>query len=85
MRWASERATDTAETLIHRLSINVSAVSTTRAERHFATDADLGHNGVVKTVQAPPAEVAVEVDARTRDRVARLLMELGPVTAAASS
>ncbi len=42
---------------------------------------DLGHNGVVETTgtlqRAPQG-----VDARTRDRVARLLLELGPSTAA---
>src|SRR5690242_3149387 len=56
----------------------------------FDGAADLGHTGVVKTASAPSVthlglagpRSADTIDARTRDRVTQLLIELGPSTAA---
>ncbi len=52
----------------------------------FAVRPDIGKTGVVKTIGQLPVEphiVASTGDGRTREAVARLLMEQGPVTAAA--
>ena len=52
----------------------------------LAGSADLRHTGVVKTASRQPGMVlprsADAIDARTRDRVTQLLIELGPCTAA---
>ncbi len=61
----------------------------TPAGWRFAVAADIGKTGVVKTagpadpVDVRPLEGASTGDGRTREAVARLLMEQGPVTAAA--
>ncbi|WP_300019664.1 ArsR family transcriptional regulator [Pseudonocardia sp.] len=61
----------------------------TRTAGGFAVCGDIGNTGVVKSTGAPvvgaigvPSQAGGPTDGRTREAVARLLMEQGPVTAA---